>query len=240
MNNFVIHKADTRGRADYGWLQARHTFSFARYYNPHRIHFGTLRVLNNDRVAGGRGFDTHPHDNMEIITIPLSGDLEHKDSMGNSAVIRAGDIQVMSAGTGVQHSEYNKNPDQTLELLQIWVFPNKKNVAPRYDQVTLNPEHRLGKLQQVLSPNPQDEGVWIHQNAWFHLTTLDPTQPQQYALKDPIHNGVYAFVIEGGFTIEGQTLAKRDGMGIWNTAQLAIQATEPASQLLLMEVPMQI
>src|SRR6188508_2139805 len=163
MKNTVLHKANTRGHADHGWLNAYHSFSFASWYNPDRIQFGTLRVLNDDTVAPGMGFGTHPHDNMEIISIPLEGDLEHKDSMGNTTVIRNGDIQVMSAGSGIQHSEYNKNKDQSVKFLQIWVFPNKKNVTPRYDQITLNINDRHNKLQQIISPNVDDAGVWIHQ-----------------------------------------------------------------------------
>lgn len=173
MTNSILHKADTRGDANYGWLHSKHTFSFANYHNPERMHFGVLRVLNDDTVSGGMGFGTHPHENMEIISIPLEGDLEHKDSMGNTTVIRNGDIQVMSAGTGIYHSEYNKNKEQQVKFLQIWVLPNQRNVEPRYDQITLNPEDRKNKLQQILSPNPDDEGVWIYQNAWFHLGNFD-------------------------------------------------------------------
>ena len=159
MANTILHKADTRGNADHGWLKSRHTFSFANYYDPERMHFGVLRVLNDDRVAGGMGFGTHPHDNMEIISIPLSGDLEHKDNMGNATVIRNGDVQVMSAGTGVTHSEYNKNRESEVRFLQIWLFPNKRNVQPRYDQITLDPAERHNKLQQILSPEKDDAGV---------------------------------------------------------------------------------
>lgn len=169
MEKSVFHPAGSRGDANHGWLHSKHTFSFANYYHPERMHFGMLRVLNDDTVAAGMGFGTHPHNNMEIISIPLSGDLEHKDSMGNVSVIRNGDIQVMSAGMGITHSEYNKNKDQEVKFLQIWVFPNKKDVTPRYDQITLNKEDRKNTFQQILSPNPNDSGVWIHQNAWFHL-----------------------------------------------------------------------
>jgi quercetin 2,3-dioxygenase len=173
MKNTILHKAETRGNADHGWLHSRHTFSFAGYYDPERVHFGVLRVLNDDTVAPGMGFGTHPHENMEIISIPLEGDLEHKDSMGNVSVIRHGDVQVMSAGTGITHSEYNKNKDRPVKFLQIWVFPDKENLTPRYDQVTLNIDDRHNKLQQILSPDPDDPGVWIHQNAWFHLGKFD-------------------------------------------------------------------
>lgn len=239
MANSVLHKAETRGHANHGWLNSYHTFSFANYYNPERMNFGVLRVLNDDTVQGGMGFGTHPHDNMEIISIPLEGDLEHKDSMGNTAVIRNGDIQVMSAGTGIRHSEFNKNKDKTVKFLQIWVFPNKRNVTPRYDQITLTLADRKNKLQQILSPNPDDAGVWIHQNAWFHLGTLDKGFKTEYKLKGGAGNGVYAFVLSGSITVNGQALNPRDGFGIWDVAKLDIKADSNA-ELLLMEVPMQI
>src|SRR5210317_195033 len=167
--NTVLHKANTRGIANHGWLNSHHSFSFANYYNPERMHFGVLRVLNDDVVAPGKGFGTHPHDNMEIVSIPLEGDLEHKDSMGNSATIKQGDVQVMSAGTGVFHSEFNKNEDSEVKFLQIWIFPREKNVEPRYDQVSLRDIEKKNQFYQVLSPNKDDKGVWIHQDAWFNL-----------------------------------------------------------------------
>jgi redox-sensitive bicupin YhaK (pirin superfamily) len=201
------------------------------------MNFGTLRVLNDDSVKGGMGFGKHPHDNMEIISIPLEGDLEHKDSMGNTTVIRKGDIQVMSAGTGIYHSEYNKNADQTVKFLQIWIFPNKKNVQPRYDQVSLNEADRKNKLQQILSPNIGDEGVWIHQDAWFHLGTFDNEVEKTYQIKKS-GNGVYAFVLKGKFLVEGQQLEHRDGLGIWDTESFNIESNEVGSEILLMEVPM--
>jgi redox-sensitive bicupin YhaK (pirin superfamily) len=236
MENIVLHKADTRGHANHGWLDSHHTFSFANYYNPDRMHFGVLRVLNDDVVSGGMGFGRHPHDNMEIISIPLEGDLEHQDSMGNTTVIRNGDIQVMSAGTGIQHSEKNKNQDKKVKFLQIWVFPNKRNVTPRYDQLTLKAEDRHNKLQQVLSPNAEDEGVWIHQDAWFHLGTLDKGNKQNYQIRKK-GNGVYAFVISGEVTVAGQPLAARDGLGLWDIDQIDIVA-DSNTEILLMEVPM--
>jgi redox-sensitive bicupin YhaK (pirin superfamily) len=202
------------------------------------MHFGVLWVLNDDTVQGGMGFGTHPHDNMEIISIPLEGDLEHKDSMGNLAVIRNGDVQVMSAGTGIQHSEKNKNGQQPVKFLQIWVFPNKRSVEPRYDQITLDRADRKNKLQQILSPNPNDEGVWIHQDAWFHLTELDKGKNIGYAIKKA-GNGVYAFVLSGDVTINGQALNRRDGLGIWDVSNLQIEADSHA-ELLLMEVPMNV
>lgn len=234
----VLHKANTRGKADHGWLNSHHSFSFANYRNPERMHFGVLRVLNDDIVAPGRGFGTHPHDNMEIISIPLEGDLEHKDSMGNVTVIKQGDVQVMSAGTGIYHSEYNKNSDQEVKFLQIWLFPNQKNVTPRYDQITLENGKIKNQLFQVLSPNPDDEGVWIHQNAWFHMGEFDKGNTTKYELKNK-ENGVYAFILEGDVTIEGQALNKRDGYGIWETNAIEIKA-DSAAKVLLMEVPMKI
>jgi hypothetical protein len=237
MSTTVLHKADTRGHADHGWLNAYHSFSFASWYNPERVQFGALRVLNDDTVAAGMGFGTHPHDNMEIITIPLEGDLAHKDSMGNTEIIRNGDIQVMSAGTGVKHSEFNPNEDQRTKLLQIWVFPNKQNVEPRYQQVTLNPEDRKNKLQQILSPNAEDAGVWIHQDAWFHMGTFDKGVTATYNLKKE-GNGVYAFILSGKLTVNGQELETRDGFGIWDVNFLDIKATSDA-EFLLMEIPMQ-
>lgn len=238
MTKTVLHEAHTRGHANHGWLDCYHTFSFANYYDPARVHFGALRVLNDDTIAGGMGFGAHPHDNMEIISIPLEGDLEHKDSMGNTTVIRNGDIQVMSAGTGIVHSEYNKNPDREGKFLQIWVLPNKRNVTPRYDQITLKPEDRKNKLQQILSPNPMDVGVWIHQDAWFHLSDLDKDFSIQYDLKKE-GNGVYAFVIKGDVNIAGMALNTRDGLGIRDTDSFLITAKNDV-QLLLMEVPMHV
>lgn len=239
MVNSVLHKAKTRGHANHGWLNSFHTFSFANYFDPMRIQFGALRVINDDTVAPGMGFDTHPHKNMEIISIPLEGDLEHKDSMGNVTVIHHGDIQVMSAGTGIYHSEYNKNKDRLVKFLQIWVFPDKNEVTPRYDQITLDIEKRHNKLQQILSPIEKDEGVWIHQNAWFHLGRLDKDFTIDYPVKAK-GNGVYAFIISGKVTINGQALDTRDGLGLWDTDKLTIQSDADNSEVLLMEVPMEV
>ena len=236
-DNFVIHKADSRGKADHGWLVSNHTFSFANYHNPERMHFGVLRVLNDDRVDAGMGFGRHPHDNMEIISIPLEGDLKHQDSMGNTAVIKKGDIQVMSAGTGIFHSEYNNSSENLTKFLQIWVYPNKKNVSPRYDQITLNEADRHNKLQQIISPNQDDEGVWIHQDAWFHLGNFDKDFNTTYNLKKA-GNGIYAFVLKGDFTIGNIALNQRDGLGIWDTSAIDIKANSEDAQILLMEVPM--
>lgn len=232
----IIHKAETRGDAYHGWLHSRHTFSFANYFDPYRMGFGMLRVINDDIVSGGMGFGTHPHSNMEIISIPLEGDLEHKDSMGNVAVIKEGDVQVMSAGTGITHSEYNKNEDREVKFLQIWVIPNKQNVTPRYDQISLKDVQKENEFYQILSPNKDDQGVWIHQDAWFHLGRFTKGNSDEYKIKKE-GNGVYAFVLEGEIELNGEKLSKRDGMGIWEIDKFTIKATEDA-RVLLMEVPM--
>lgn len=232
----VLHKANSRGHADHGWLDTYHSFSFANYYNPERMGFGALRVLNDDKVAAARGFGRHPHDNMEIISIPLSGDLEHQDSMGNVALIQEGDLQVMSAGTGVFHSEKNKKLDQEVRFLQIWLLPNKKNVAPRYDQIKLDRAKMKNNLLQVLSPSPNDEGVWVHQDAWFHLGHWEAGHQQTYNFKRT-ENGLYIFVLEGQIKAGTTVLDRRDGLGVWNTQKLELQATKEA-KILLMEVPM--
>ncbi len=237
MKNSVLHKAATRGHANHGWLDAHHTFSFANYHDPDRMHFGVLRVLNDDRIDGGRGFGSHPHDNMEIITIPLEGDLKHEDNMGNSEVIRNGEIQVMSAGTGVFHSEVNANPGTPVKLLQIWLFPNKRNVTPRYDQQRIDNNKVQNQLKQILSPNPEDDGVWIHQDAWFNIGTFDEGAAVTYDVKKE-GNGVYAFIIKGSFEINGTTVEQRDGFGVWNTNALEIKALSADAELLLMDVPM--
>ena len=234
----VLHKADTRGFANHGWLKSHHTFSFAGYQNPERTHFGVLRVLNDDQVSEAKGFGTHPHDNMEIISIPLEGDLEHKDSMGNTTVIREGDVQVMSAGTGIYHSEYNKNADKPVKFLQIWIFPNKRNVEPRYDQISIRDIEKQNAFYQVLSPNADDDGVWVHQDAWFHLGNFEVGKTATYTLKRA-GNGVYAFVLEGEVEINGQALSARDGFGIWETDAFDFKASSD-SRVLLMEVPMQL
>ncbi|MCO5264804.1 MAG: pirin family protein [Lentimicrobium sp.] len=237
MKNTIIHKAATRGNANHGWLRSSHTFSFAQYYNPDRMHFGALRVLNDDYVEAGQGFGTHPHDNMEIISIPLEGDLEHRDSMGNLAVIKKGDIQVMSAGKGITHSEYNRNKDKPVKFLQIWVIPNQRNVEPRYDQISLNPEDRHNRLQQILSPDKEDEGVWIYQDAWFHLGKFDKDFLIRYQLKKP-GNGVYAFIINGDVSIDGTELNERDGLGMTDIHEFLIRANTQDAEILLMELPL--
>jgi quercetin 2,3-dioxygenase len=234
--NSVIHKAETRGQANHGWLNSRHTFSFANYHNPERMHFGVLRVLNDDQVQAGQGFGTHPHDNMEIISIPLEGDLEHKDSMGNLAVIREGDVQILSAGTGITHSEYNKNSSKEVKFLQIWIFPHTKNVTPRYDQISIRDIEKENEFYQVLSPNRDDQGVWINQDAWFHIGKFEKGHAAEYTLKKE-GNGIYAFILDGDVEINNEKLSKRDGMGIWDTASINVTASENA-RILLMEVPM--
>ncbi len=236
--NTVLHKANTRGSANHGWLEVNHSFSFANYHNPERMNFGVIRVLNDDRIAPSKGFPTHPHDNMEIISIPLEGALKHKDSMGNGAIVQYGDVQVMSAGTGIKHSEFNANADKHVSLLQIWLFPNKKNVEPRYDQISIKEISKLNEFSQVLSPNADDQGVWIHQDAWFHIGDFDTDFCTNYQINKS-GNGVYAFVIEGTAEIAGQALEKRDGFGIWNVDDFEIKA-DKNSRILLMEVPMQI
>lgn len=237
MENIILHKAETRGNADHGWLKSKHTFSFANYFNPDRMHFGVLRVLNDDSVEGGMGFGTHPHDNMEIISIPLEGDLQHKDSMNNVAVIKSGDIQVMSAGTGIYHSEYNKSEDKLVKFLQIWMFPNKKNVTPRYDQITLNLADRHNNLQQILSPSKDDAGVWVHQDAWFSLGKFDKDFSLQYQTKRK-QNGVYIFVLKGDLIINNTTVNTRDGIGLTNIENFNIKALTQDAEILVMDVPM--
>lgn len=234
----IYHPADSRGHADHGWLKTYHTFSFANYYNRARMHFGVLRVINDDYVEGGSGFGTHPHDNMEIITIPLEGDLEHRDSMGNGGVIRKGDIQVMSAGTGITHSEFNANTAHPVTLLQIWVFPRERNVTPRYDQMHIADAAKPNDFQQILSPDKDDDGLWIHQDAWFHLAHFDKGTSKEYHLKKA-GNGVYIFVIKGEAKVGSQILKERDGYGIWDTGQFPLEALEN-SEILLMEIPIEL
>lgn len=232
----TLQKSDTRGFANHGWLKSHHTFSFANYHNPERMNFGVLRVLNDDIVESGMGFGTHPHRDMEIISIPLEGDLEHKDSMGTTAVIRKGEIQVMSAGTGVMHSEYNKNVDELVKFLQIWVIPNKMGVQPRYDQISIKESAKPNDFQQILSPNPNDDGVWIHQDAWFNLADFDEGVSKKYELHKK-GNGVYVFVLSGKAKIGDIELSERDGLGIEDTDNFTLEALEK-SEILLMEVPM--
>ena len=237
MKNTILHKADSRGHANHGWLNAYHSFSFANWYNPDRIQFGMLRVLNDDTIAAGMGFGTHPHDNMEIITIPLEGDLAHKDSMGNGTTIKSGDVQVMSAGTGIQHSEFNPNHDQHTKLFQIWLFPKYRNVEPRYQQITLDITKQKNDFAQILSPNADDEGVWIYQDAWFYMSDFDTNFSKKLALKKE-GNGFYIMNIEGEIEVNGSTLEKRDALGVWDTNEIEIKANVN-SKFLVMEIPME-
>ncbi|MFT3884549.1 MAG: pirin family protein [Flavobacteriales bacterium] len=235
----TLHRAADRGHADHGWLDAWHSFSFASWYDPAKVHFGTLRVLNDDTIAGGMGFGMHPHDNMEIITIPLEGALQHKDSMGNTAVIKTGDVQVMSAGTGVRHSEFNPDHAHPTKLLQIWLFPHTRNVTPRYDQITLDPAERQDRFQQIVSPDANDAGTWIHQHAWLHLGRFGAERSERYSVKRE-GNGVYAFVIRGSATINGQELNTRDALGVEGTDTLAITTGADGADILLLDVPMHV
>jgi hypothetical protein len=237
MSKTIFHPAENRGHANHGWLNAYHSFSFAGYHDPSKIHFGALRVLNDDTVKGGTGFGTHPHDNMEIITIILEGALEHKDSLGHTQQILPGEVQVMSAGTGVQHSEYNPSRTDAVNLLQSWIFPQQRNVAPRYDQRTFAAEERINQLQTLVSPIDNDDpGLKINQQAWIYRTHLLAGQTVTLPLHTDKH-GVYLFMIDGSATAEGQSLNKRDAMGISDTGEVTITATAD-SDILLYEVPM--
>jgi len=233
----ILHKANSRGHAEHGWLNSYHSFSFANYYNPERMHFGALRVLNDDTVKQGMGFSKHPHDNMEIVSIPLSGDLHHKDSTGRDKIIKQGDVQIMSAGSGITHSETNANTDKEVKFLQLWVLPKEKNIEPRYEQKTFLPENRLNKVLTVAAPD-DDNAVWINQDAWFSLAKVSKDFTTTYQVHKE-GNGVYAFILNGNVTINEQALEPRDGLGIWETDTISIQADTEA-EILLVEVPMKI
>lgn len=235
MAKFFYHPADSRGHADHGWLKSNHTFSFAGYMNVERMNFGALRVLNDDNVEAGMGFGRHPHSNMEIISIPLEGELAHNDSMGTGSVIKKGDIQVMSAGTGMEHSEFNNSKTDPVKFLQIWIVPNKQNVEPRYDQQSIDFKAAKNNFLQILSPDPDDAGVWIHQDAWFHFADFDAGYARQYMMKKP-DQGLYIFVLNGELDVEGQKLHSRDGLGIAGAHDVKIKADTNA-EFLLMEVP---
>jgi redox-sensitive bicupin YhaK (pirin superfamily) len=230
-----LHAADRRGHVSFGWLDSHHSFSFGNYYDPEKVHFGMLRVLNDDIITGGSGFGAHPHDNMEIISIPLEGAIEHKDSTGTQAVINENDVQIMSAGTGIKHSEYNHNKDKDANFLQIWIIPKKRNIEPRYDQKSFDPAERINKFQTVVAPD-DDKATWINQDAWLSLGNFKGGFTTSYAVKKA-GNGVYAFVLNGSVTINGQTLYKRDALGIWDIDQLEIEAATD-SELLLIDIPM--
>ncbi|HEB58631.1 MAG TPA: pirin family protein [Gammaproteobacteria bacterium] len=231
----VIHRADARGRADHGWLQARYSFSFADWYEPTRMHFGRLRVLNDDIIAPAGGFDTHAHDNMEIVTVPLAGALRHRDSMGHEQVLHAGEVQVMSAGSGLRHSEFNASDTEPVNLLQIWVLPKERDVTPRYDQQAFAVEERHNRLQTLVAPGGQDGALWVNQDTWFSRGDFDAGQSLDYALHGD-GNGVYVFVIDGRVTLAGETLARRDAMGAWNTDNVHVDMLDD-SALLFIEVP---
>lgn len=232
----IIHTSGSRGHANHGWLDSHHSFSFAGYHNPERMQFGMLRVLNDDWVEGGAGFGKHPHENMEIVSIPLEGALEHKDTTGNAKVIRTNDVQIMSAGSGLMHSEYNHSKTDKVNFLQIWVFPKERNIEPRYEQKTFKPADRINKIQTVVSPDKNDEAIWINQDAYFSLASLKKDFTTTYELKNEAH-GVYVFVIEGNVEIAGESLSKRDALGIYETKNLNIKATSD-TELLLIEVPL--
>jgi redox-sensitive bicupin YhaK (pirin superfamily) len=236
MNKQLDH-ADSRGIADHGWLYSRHTFSFSDYHNPERMGFGKLRVINDDIVAPGEGFATHSHKNMEIISVPIRGALRHEDSMGNVHVIRTGDIQIMSAGTGISHSEYNASDKDPVNFLQIWVQPKQLDIPPRYDQRTLDPAARHNQFHYVISPDTQNaDTMWINQDAWFALADFDQEFDDIYTPLNPGH-GVYLFVISGRVIAGGEMLSERDGIGLSGVTSMGIRAIAD-SQLLLMEVPM--
>jgi len=233
----ILHKAANRGHANHGWLDSYHSFSFAHFYDPTKVHFGALRVLNDDTVKAGYGFSKHPHDNMEIVSIPLSGDLEHKDSTGRHEIIKQNDVQIMSAGSGIAHSEMNANKDKEVKFLQVWVFPKEQNITPRYEQKTFKPEDRNNKIKTVVAPDDID-AVWINQDAWFSLGKMDKDFTTTYSIKNN-GNGVYAFVLEGEVTINGEKLGKRDALGVWDTDKIDITANTNA-EILLIDVPMKL
>jgi redox-sensitive bicupin YhaK (pirin superfamily) len=232
----IYHNADSRGHAEHGWLSARHSFSFANYYDPERVHFGKLRVLNDDIVAPEQGFGTHPHNNMEIITIPLKGSLEHKDNMGNGSVITEGEVQVMSAGRGVMHSEFNPSEKDEVNLLQIWIFPETRDVEPRYDQRKFDPVSYEGALKTIVNNEEHDDSLFIHQKARLSLSKLSKGQSLDYSLQYPGH-GVYIFMIEGKADIEDNQLYGRDALGVWEADNFKITSKDD-SFILFLEVPM--
>lgn len=231
----IYHAADSRGDANHGWLKSKHTFSFANYHNPERMGFGALRVINDDFVIAGQGFGKHSHRDMEIISIPLSGKLGHGDNIGNNGIIETGEIQVMSAGTGITHSEMNADDHEAVSFLQIWVIPNKMNAEPRYQQIRMDELMKPNAFNQILSPNSDDAGVWIHQDAWFSMSDFDKNVTETYQLKNS-NNGVYIFVISGKVVINGNTLDTRDGLGVWDTKNFTMDVLDGA-KVLLMEVP---
>lgn len=232
----IVHRAEDRGSANHGWLEAKHSFSFAQWYNPEKIHFGALRVLNDDTIAPGMGFGTHPHDNMEIITIPLEGGIRHRDSMGHEEVIEAGEVQVMSAGSGITHSEFNASKSEYLRLFQIWIIPNQTNVTPRYDQRHIDVSQMNNAFLTLVGPEQNDNALWVHQNAWIHMAELDANNSIEYTLKDP-NNGLYTMIVNGLVEVGENVLKNRDAIGITDTEKVTFFAKEK-SKLLVLEVPM--
>lgn len=237
MANTVFHAADKRGHANHGWLNAHHSFSFASYHDPSKVNFGVLRVLNDDIVAAGMGFGKHPHDNMEIITIVLDGVLEHSDNMGHTETIVPNEVQVMSAGTGVTHSEYNQSKDKSVNLIQSWIFPNKRSVKPRYEQTKFAPEDRINQLQTLVSPiDNDDKGLKIHQDAWIYRTTLEAGKSVTLTPHSKGH-GFYIFMLDGQTTVGEQALNKKDALGISDIDSVTITGVA-TSDVLIYEVPM--
>jgi len=232
----IIHRAESRGHANHGWLDSHHSFSFAGYHNSERMHFGMLRVLNDDWVAGGKGFGTHPHDNMEIVSIPLEGALEHKDTTGNSKVIKTNDVQIMSAGSGIMHSEYNHSSSDKVNFLQIWVFPKERNIEPRYEQKNFAPTDRINQIKTVVSPNKDDDAIWINQDAYFSLASFKKGSKSTYQINRP-GNGVYTFVISGDVDIAGESLHTRDAIGISDVEEVSFESKTDV-EVLFIEVPM--
>jgi redox-sensitive bicupin YhaK (pirin superfamily) len=232
----IVTRANERGTANHGWLKPAHYFSFGGWHNPNKVHFGELRVLNDDWIAGGGAFPTHPHDNMEIVTIPFTGALKHKDSTGGAGVIQAGDVQIMSAGTGVQHSEANESATEPVTLFQTWVFPKERNITPRYDQRTFDVKEREGKWQVVVSPREEDNALWINQDARFSLTNIAAGETINYE-NAFTGNGVYLVVIKGSVIVDGITYDSKDAVGIWEADSFGIVAKIDA-ELLAVEVPM--
>ncbi len=232
----ILQRANERGHADHGWLNAHHSFSFASWYDAAKVHFGMLRVLNDDIVAPGEGFGSHPHNDMEIITIIFEGALEHKDNMGNGSVIKPGDVQVMSAGTGVMHSEFNPSKTERVNLFQLWIFPKEKGIKPHYDQKTFSTADRINKFQPVASGFKKDGALYIHQDALLSLSDIEKGKTISYNMAKA-GNGAYIMVINGKVEVEGETLSRRDALGIYETESFTIKALED-SQLLVIDVPM--
>ena len=233
-----IYKSNLRGTADFGWLKANFSFSFGNYYNPEQIQFGMLRVLNDDTIAAGTGFGKHPHANMEIITIPLEGGLKHRDSMGNEGVIRFGEVQVMSAGTGIQHSEMNASQEVQAKTLQLWVFPDREDVTPRYDQKSFDIENQINTFVNIVSPNDTNNGnaLWVYQQTFFNLGIFEKNTSTIYKVNNA-ENGVYLFLIEGEIEVNNQILNAKDAMGIIDFDEFEIKINSKA-KILLVEVPM--